>query len=401
MRRIWLTVIAVAGMFFPVFEEASYASGGEGVELRFTTREDFTQGTIGWNVRVKENGIALNRVVSILRHPPVLSIPRLIKYAWRDPTTKELYIGTGIDGLTVLWPDGRCFTYRTSGVWDTTEDPVGKLINPEVRLGRNTVIYIWKDKDTGDIYVCTDNGGLNIIRTRGTPEPEDDTIEVYSRDTTPAILRWDPLNVWKDDEGNIYLGFHLHPGVTILRPDGTSISYTGERGVINTTSIAQNPLWTAEPIENAPLISSIPRIGTGYGGEALPLFKDENGNLYVGTDRGLTVLYYNSELGRYDRSVTYRSTGMWDTTEDPEGTLISPTPKIFTCGFFILHPDNTMTVYTLDYEYLEGFQKGSQSVCSNDIVFSAWRDEDGDIYLSPRRSKTWRDSEGNIYYTTT
>ncbi|RLC73906.1 MAG: hypothetical protein DRI61_17595, partial [Chloroflexi bacterium] len=288
-------------------------------------------------------------------------------------------------------------------MWDTTEDPVGKLINPEVKLGRNTVIYIWKDEDTGDIYVCTDNGGLNIIRTRGTPEPEDDTIEVYSRDTTPAILRWDPSNVWKDDEGNIYLGFHLRPGVTILRPDGTSISYTGERGVINTTFVAEDPLFTGEPIENAPLISSTPRIGTTYTkgwapAAAIPLFKDENGNLYVGTDRGLTVLYYNPELRRYDRSVTYRSTGVWDTTEDPEGTLISPTPKIFTKdGFCVLHPDNTVTVYTLDYSLSP---QRIQSPFSTDklYVVSAWRDTDGDLYLSPLRNAPWKDSQGNIYY---
>ncbi|RLC78663.1 MAG: hypothetical protein DRI61_09490, partial [Chloroflexi bacterium] len=136
--KVWVvcSIIAMVKLFFPV-----HALGEDAVGLRFTTREDFTHGTIGWNVKWTEDGIALNRAVSILKHPPILSIPRLIKYAWQDPTTGEIYIGTYNDGITVLLPDGRCFTYRTSGVWDTTEDPVGKLINPEVKLGRNTVIY--------------------------------------------------------------------------------------------------------------------------------------------------------------------------------------------------------------------------------------------------------------------
>ncbi|RLC78282.1 MAG: hypothetical protein DRI61_10110 [Chloroflexi bacterium] len=374
----------------------------ENTMLRFTTKEDFTRGAIGWNIKVKQDGrVVLNPIVSLIKHP-VISIPRVIQCVRQDPATGEIYIGTWNDGLTVLYPDGTSVTYRTDGVWDTTEDPVGELIYPDVKISINSIKYIWKDKETGDLYVCTEDGGLDVIYTQGTPDPGDDTIKVYSDDTTPAILRWDPENVWKDDEGNIYLGFHLNPGVTILRPDGTSISYTGERGVINTTFVRRKDSWsgTVKPIEDAPLISSTPRIGTGYNGEALPLFKDKDGNLYVGTRNGLTVLYYNPELGRYDRSVTYRSTGVWDTTEDPEGTLISPTSKISTCNFSILHPDSTVTMYTIDYKYLEGFQKGSWSARSSDVVFfSAWRDEDGNIYLSSQRSNTWRDSEGNIYYT--
>ena len=117
-------------------------------------------------------------------------------------------------------------------------------------------------------------------------------------------------------------------------------------------------------------------------------------------------MYYNSELGRYDRSVTYRSTGMWDTTEDPEGVLISPAPKIFTKdGFSVLHPDNTVTVYTLDYSFPEWLQKESwfqryqDWLLSRpeDTVLQAWRDKKGDLYLSPW-ANIWKDDKGNIYY---
>lgn len=355
---------------------------------RFTTREDFMEGTIRWNVRIKEEGrVALNHAVSLTRRP-VLAIGKSIGCAWQDPNTEEIYFGTGWDGLTVLRPDGTCITYRTTGVWDITRRPVGTLISPVPRIGINGVKDIWKDMETGDVYVCTENGGLNIIHTYNTLDPGDDRVDMYDDYTTPAILRNDPENVWKDEEGNVYTGFHKDAGVTIIHPDGTSTSYTGLRGILNTTT---SPLYRG-PMDT-PLISRTPRIGTTW--EAHPLFRDEDGNLYVGTDRGLTVLYYNPELKRYDRSATYRSTGVWDTTEDPEGTLISPTPKIVTGdGFCVLHPDNTVTTYTPEYTD----DPVSSEYSMGDLVFHAWRDTNGDVYLSAF-SHIWKDSEGNIYNT--
>ncbi|RLG58579.1 MAG: hypothetical protein DRN95_04095, partial [Candidatus Hydrothermarchaeota archaeon] len=389
-----MTLTILLGYTFLVFAE-------EPVSVRFTSREDFIHGTIGWNVRWTGDGIALNHVVSLIKHP-IISVARGILCVLQDTVTGELYIGSG-DGVTVLLPDGRSFTYRKDGLWDTTEDPVGKLVDPSIRIASSTswIVSLWKDMERGDLYVGTNDGGLNIIHTQGTLEPYDDTVEIYSIDTTPAILTGDPENPWVDEEGNIYMGFHLYPGVTIIHPDGTSISYT-YRGVLNTTVVHSS----GQPVvEVAPLISRTPCIGTGYNGKAIPLFRDGEGNLYVGTDRGLTVLYYNSELGRYDRSVTYRSTGVWDTTEDPEGVLISPTPKIFTRdGFCVLHPDSTVTVYTLDYTFPEWvkeapwFKVYQQRFLTppKETVYCVWRDGDGALYLAPGDIR--KGEGGNIYY---
>jgi len=402
VRCFVCSVVVSAGLSFFLLGYVSGASGGRSVELRFTTREDFTQGTIGWNVRWTGDGIALNRAVSLIKHP-VISIARTIYCVLQDTLTGELYLGSG-DGLTVILPDGRSFTYRKDGLWDTTEDPLGELVDPSIKIAPSTswIWSLWKDMKKGDIYIGTNDGGLNIIHTQGTLDPYDDTVEIYSIDTTPAILTGDPEDPWVDEEGNIYMGFHKYPGVTVIHPDGTSISYT-YRGVLNTTSVSSSgqPL-----VDVASLISSTPRIGTGYKGWAVPLFKDEEGNLYVGTDRGLTVLYYNPDLGRYDRSVTYRSTGIWDTTEDPEGTLISSSPQIFTKdGFCILHPDSTVTVYTLDYTFadwvketpwFEVYQQWSLTR-PKEAVFYVWRDKDGALYLGGAR----KDEKGDIYYGNT
>jgi len=271
-------------------------------------------------------------------------------------------------------------------VWDTTEDIIGTLISSTVRIGNNRVGDITMDVERGDVYLPTDNGGLNVIHTRKTFDPTDDRVDMYDRYSHPAILMHDPVNIWRDPEGNVYLGFHLDAGITILHPDSTSTSYTAERGVLNTTETGS--LWAA------PLISRTPRIGATF--EARPFFRDRDGNLYVGTDRGLTVLHYNRELGRYDTSVTYRSTGVWDTTEDPRGTLLSSEPKIVTRnGFSILHTDGTVTLFSMERDYTSP----DPTVLSmpEDIALHAWRDTtNGDVYISETRH-LWKDSEGDIY----
>jgi len=197
------SVVVSAGLSCFLLGYVSGTSGERSVELRFTTREDFTQGTIGWNVRWTGDGIALNRAVSLIKHP-VISVARTIYCVLQDTLTGELYLGSG-DGLTVILPDGRSFTYRKDGLWDTTEDPLGKLVDPSIRIASSTswIISLWKDMRKGDIYIGTNDGGLNIIHTHGTPEPYDDTVEIYSDNTTPAILTHDPENPWVDEEGNI------------------------------------------------------------------------------------------------------------------------------------------------------------------------------------------------------
>ena len=313
----------------------------QGVQgMIFSSQEDFRSGAISWNVSVREEGgVVLNALPSYNKY----LLPHWgtsVRDVYIDESTGNIYY-TRLYGLMVIGPDGRSISYRNSGVWDTTEDIIGTLITSTVRITNNWVGDMAMDVERGDVYLPTDNGGLNVIHTRKTFDPTDDRVDVYDEYSHPAILMHDPVSVWRDEEGNIYLGFHLNAGITILHPDSTSTSYTAERGVLNTTETGS--LWAA------PVISRIPRIGATF--EAKPFFRDRDGNLYVGTDRGLTVLHYNSELGRYDTSVIYRSTGVWDTTEDLWGTLLRSEPRIVTRnGFSMLHTDGTVTIFSVERE---------------------------------------------------
>ena len=366
--------------------------------------------------RPPTEGIAAYNTTST---PALVGVFSLV--TWADKETDEILVSSFYDtkGMTVLNPrQGKSFTYRTTGIWDTTSNSTGELIpgtmkivfDPRDPASGDRPHYAWRDNKTGLIYLCTDNSGINIIDTKKTEDlTDDEVVEVYSNNTQPALLRWDPDYGFNDDLGNIYLGHYHVDGFVIIHADRTATAYK-DTGV-----------YDVSLDKTGTLIRETPRLGSyhGYDGDATPFFKDVDDNLYVGTTCGFTVYYYNHYNAYYDKTLTYRVDGLYDTTSDSRGVLINPEIKI--AGNSVRHAwqDDDGNIYlsccpsynpdTQSFNYDEG---GFSIIRPNGEVenftptttpavprwvLHSWKDEEGALYLST--SYDWKypyEPEGGI-----
>lgn len=129
-----------------------------------------------------------------------------------DPETGSILICTGdilgvirdkMYGLVVIDKDGGAVTYRNTGLYDTTKDRKGELIDEKRALSSGFALCAVKNEKTGDLFVLQKDG-IDIIHKDGFVSRVPCGI-FRNLPTKPAEdLLW-ARHGWLDDKGLLYV----------------------------------------------------------------------------------------------------------------------------------------------------------------------------------------------------
>jgi hypothetical protein len=320
---------------------------------------------------------------------------------WHDPETDEIYVSMGGgSGFTILDPwKERSVTYRNKGIWNTTDNAEGVLLREDWTFGsfRNSdpgllfdlpVHDVLRHTGTKDIVLSTASAGILIIHTGDPATYADDALdtELWWLGNSPQILTFNHRTsnrvfhrLYEDSEGRLYADNTHGYGLWVIHPDlkAVTIYFTSGPEVFSSLDIS------------TPFFS--PKLAATH--YFPPLFKAYNGDLYLGSMRddppppntsgtGLTVLQaYEETTRRYTTSVNYRTTGLWNTTEQ-----VGLTRDSFTYRDSETTTDNLIT--------------RSQRLPGG-AVYHGWEDSSGVVYLGTNNGLALLHPDGLVETVTT
>ena len=233
-----------------------------------------------------------------------------VNHSWLDSANNFLYVSSSWDGgggLTVI---------DTKSTITPTDDTLVTryTISSTPAIGDDNVIHSWLDSNTDLLYISTFGGGLSVIDTQGTADPSDDTLVItYTTSTTPAIGHNRVYHSWLDTGTNrLYVGT-WGGGLSIIDTQGTIDP--SDDTLHKSYSTASTPAIGHDYIENSFMDSP---------NNLLYISAQSGYDYQSGTNKGcLSVINLTT-----DTSFTYKDDGVYDTTNDSTGTLISSAPAI-------------------------------------------------------------------------
>ncbi|NKB65833.1 MAG: T9SS type A sorting domain-containing protein [Candidatus Latescibacteria bacterium] len=381
-------------LLFPLFWLGLFVCHSSATESVWQEREDFEQLFLH-QVRPGQGQLALKAYGPLLRryswdtqpaigfklwegeHGQRRDVPTGF---WHDPETDEIYIGTGGgSGFTVLDPwKERSVTYRNQGIWDTTEDAEGRLLradwtfapyrSPDPGLLFDLTIYSARRlAGTDDIVLTTNAAGIQLIR-RGDPDTyADDVLDkelwwLGSRAGITSVAH----HIYEDTAGGLYIDLTHSRGLLVVQPDGRYATVHGYWGA----TVKTGP-------EGLQVIHT-PKMASAN--MSRPLFVGRSGDLYVGTlafydlsippgvtGMGLTILQdFDQDSFHYTRSLNYRTTGLWNTTEQ--------------VGLGSFADNNNSFVDIEDETSTDHLITRAQRLPGS-AVYHGWEDAEGTVYL--------------------
>ncbi|HBI16796.1 MAG: hypothetical protein UR60_C0020G0004 [Candidatus Moranbacteria bacterium GW2011_GWF2_34_56] len=267
-----------------------------------------------------------------------------VLHSWQDEESGLLYISnesyTEEGGLTVIdtkktptpSDDETLITYNQNSTPAIS-------IDAEQRSGAS---FSFMDPTTNYLYIgggfsaSTSAGGLSVVDAKGTKDVSDDVfVTAYKANGSVARVLEDDITDCKMDfdSGIIYCTGNDAIGIAAIDTkkttdpsDDTSFAYnkSGVRnGVYNTTNGAFT-LLSANP--------KLPALSSQNG----LVYDDENNIIYFAiANNGLVAIHTQGTVDfSDDRSYNYKSTGIYETTTDTNGVLIS-SESIFPSGGYV------------------------------------------------------------------
>jgi hypothetical protein len=327
--------------------------------LVWKTGADFNR-NFNWNVSYKK-GLQLNGFESYGKY----SIPAVagtsIEHVYQDPVSGTLLLSDYYDnnGLTLIFTNGTSITYRTDGVYDTTSDFMGTKIANEPTIPTNMVLNAVVDPDTGDIYASGYGySGLFVIHSSPVGSTNANalgTTELLSGQGSP-LLTYQPYEIALGRDHQLLLGGSwdtTDKQITLFDTRFRTSTLMDESGIYEGN--------TGTPI----LLSNSPRLGKWQRyASIIRAFQDEDGRLIVGSNgSGLTIYNLDPIANRFTSSRTFRSTGVYDTTDSPEGVLINSESKLTSDDVTAVAEDASGNLYVAS---IESFSSGGVDKIGSD-----------------------------------
>lgn len=250
-------------------------------------------------------------------------------------------------------------------------------------ISDQSVLDIWRDRE-GGIWIGTEYGGVNYIprnlRPFGHVIPTSSN-NYFGGRVVSCFVEDEKHNIWigTRDGGLIYyypergyMNFH-----TPRRADGRSISYHNIRSLM----LSGEELWIGTFSRGLDVMNTVTGEVRNYrhinGAEntisdntVTSLFKDREGNIYVGTAWGLNV--YRPETDDFEQvSQLGNQTSVSDIIEDSRGNIWFAT---LNSGIYRLKPSDGTWSYFFN-------EPGDKSTIPNNRVTSLFEDDRGTVWI--------------------